>query len=81
MIVTIPAIEQHEGYPQNLMTVEIADTCPKCGKKRGFKRWRGFSYDGSRRLHVDCWENECGHLDTYSEVRVEVANAVIPTKK
>jgi hypothetical protein len=72
MEVTIPACNQHEGSPFNLMTVEISDQCPKCGAKRGVKRWSGLSFDGSRRLVVDCWSNECGHIDKYEEVRKEL---------
>lgn len=71
MIVTIPAIEEHAGCEFNLATIEIQDTCPKCGAKRGVERWKGLSYDGSRRLNVDCWRNECGHVDKYSEVMKE----------
>lgn len=71
MIVEIPRTQEHAGYPGNVIKVEIADTCPKCGAKRGVKAWKGLSYDGSRRLSVDCWENECGHVDLYSEVRIE----------
>ena len=71
MTVTIPACEQHEGFFS--MTVTISDYCPKCGKKRGINTiHKGFSYDGSRRLVVDCWTNPCGHVDKYSEVREEV---------
>lgn len=71
MTVTIPACEQHEGFAS--MTVTISDYCPKCGKKRGVDTiHKGFSYDGSRRLVVDCWTNPCGHIDKYSEVREEV---------
>jgi hypothetical protein len=71
MTVTIPSCEQHEGI--FLMTVTISDYCPKCGKKRGIDTiHKGFSYDGSRRLVVDCWENPCGHVDKYSEIREEV---------
>jgi len=29
------------------------------------------SYDGSRFLMVDTWENHCGHIDKYSKVRKE----------
>lgn len=68
MIVTIPKVIEHAGYDGNLVTIEISDNCPKCGAKRGVNRWRGLSYDGSRRLDVDCWSNECGHIDKYSEV-------------
>jgi len=66
MHVTIPTCEEHAGF----LTVsgEISDNCSKCGSKRG-KVYKGFSYDGSRRLVVDCWKNECGHVDKYSEVR------------
>lgn len=72
MKVTIPAKKQHEGFYS--MTIEISDKCPKCGAKRGTKIYDGFSYDGSRRLHVTCWENECGHIDKYEEVRQEYFN-------
>ena len=71
MTVTIPACEQHEGFYS--MTVTISDYCPKWGKKRGVDTiHKGFSYDGSLRLVVDCWNNPCGHIDYYSEVREEV---------
>ena len=66
MKVTVPSRVQHEGIFS--MTVEIQDSCPKCGAKRGIKRWQGFSYDGSRRLPVDCWSNECNHIDLYSDI-------------
>lgn len=62
---------EHMGIPANRITVEIADHCPKCGAKRGVVRGRGFSYDGSRRLEVDVWQNECRHIDKYSDVRLE----------
>ena len=78
MIVTIPACVQHEGIFS--VTVEIQDTCPKCGAKRGIKQWKGLSYDGSLRLSVDLWENECGHIDKYSEIREEVAKQKLATK-
>lgn len=71
MVVEIPKCAEHAGYDGNLIKLEIADTCPKCGNKRAIKAWRGLSYDGSRRLNVDCWENECGHIDMYSEIRKE----------
>ena len=76
MKVTIPSKTEHAGSPTNLITVEIADKCPICGGNRGTKRWKGFSYDGSRRLGVDCWENPCGHVDTYFLVRNEVVNQI-----
>lgn len=75
MIVTIPKITEHAGYPGNLITIEISDVCPKCGAKRGTRIWDGFSYDGSRRLNVTCWSNECGHIDFYSDVRKEYYDA------
>lgn len=68
MIVTIPAMQEHEGM--FLVTLEISDNCPKCGKPRG-KVFGAHSYDGSRRLNVDGWENECGHIDKYEDVRKE----------
>jgi hypothetical protein len=68
MKVTIPATAEHQGFYS--ITVEISDFCPVCGGKRG-KVFDGISYDGSRRLHVDCWNNPCGHIDKYCDVRKE----------
>lgn len=74
MKVTIPACEQHEGLPFNAVAVVIADTCPQCGGPRG-EPYPVRSYDGSRRLNVSGWDNPCGHIDYYSEVRKEVRAA------
>ena len=71
MIVKIPTVTEHEGYPGYIGYYKIADTCPVCGAKRGIKRWKGLSYDGSRRLSVDCWHNKCDHVDKYPDVRKE----------
>lgn len=68
MRVTIPAREQHEGI--FTVTLDIADTCPVCGGPRG-EVYPGLSFDGSRRLTVDRWDNPCGHIDKYSAVREE----------
>lgn len=80
MTVTIPSCEQHEGFYS--MTVTISDYCPKCGKKRGVDTiHKGFSYDGSLRLVVDCWTNPCGHIDYYSDVREEVRKEALQIAK
>ncbi len=72
MKVTIPSKNEHEGSAVNKITVEISDFCPRCGARRGVKRWTGVSFDGSRRLEVDCWRNECEHIDMYKDVRKEL---------
>lgn len=71
MIVTIPAIPEHEGYEGNLVTLKISDKCPICGGLRG-KPEKVRSYDGSRILICDGWINPCGHIDTYANVVKEV---------
>ena len=70
MTVTIPACAEHWGVYS--VTVEISDLCPVCGGPRG-KKFKGFSYDGSKRLLCDLWKNPCGHVDKYSAVRQEAA--------
>lgn len=70
MTVKIPICAEHAGSPLCLKTVIIADKCPVCGGERG-ATYQGFSYDGSRRLVVDCWQNPCGHIDKYSDVLAE----------
>lgn len=67
-IVEIPSCEQHEGLRST--KVEVRWTCPTCGGPRG-ETFRTLSYDGSRRLGVDGWENPCGHVDKYADVRRE----------
>jgi len=69
--VTIPAGREHQGYYS--LTVKLYWTCPTCGGPRG-EIGTGFSYDGSRRLVVNVWENPCGHVDYYPNVREEAAH-------
>lgn len=68
MIVTIPSSAQHNG--QGLVSLEISDSCPVCNGPRG-KLFGTHSFDGSRRLNVDGWNNSCGHVDTYAAIREE----------
>lgn len=69
--VTIPACEQHEGYPGNAITIRLHWVCPVCGGERG-EPYDTISYDGSRRLGVTGWRNACGHIDYYCDVREEM---------
>lgn len=76
MTVTIPSLQEHGGYPGNTITANIPDTCPVCGGPRG-EVFETLSYDGSRRLGVSGWNNPCGHIDRYANVRKEIRIAVI----
>lgn len=71
MVVLIPKVAEHAGYDGNLIKVEISDLCPICKGPRAARAWKGISYDGSRRLNVDCWMNACGHIDKYADVMKE----------
>lgn len=68
--VTIPACREHEGFPGYAVNVVLEWLCPQCGAPRGEPE-PTISYDGSRRLGVDGWQNPCGHIDYYSDVRLE----------
>ncbi|TGM35696.1 hypothetical protein EHQ75_16025 [Leptospira levettii] len=70
--VRIPRIAEHNGFSEFLAEYTISNRCPKCGAKRAVKRWLDYSYDGSRKLLCDRWDNECGHYDTYESIRNEV---------
>lgn len=70
--VTIPACDDHAGYART--TVTLTWTCPVCSGPRGPVA-PTISYDGSRRLACDGWQNPCGHIDFYSSVRREAAEA------
>lgn len=66
--VIVPSRSKHRGVHR--VTVELAWRCPECGGPRGeVESVR--SYDGSRCMIVDGWQNPCGHVDKYSDVRAE----------
>ncbi|MCI3877731.1 MULTISPECIES: hypothetical protein [Acinetobacter] len=68
--ITIPAVADHEGYRS--MTVTLPWVCMHCGGPRGEIK-PGMSYDGGLKMQVDMWDNPCGHLESYADVRVFVA--------
>ena len=68
MKVTIPACDDHQGIYK--IDVDVEWVCPVCGQPRGEVQ-KVKSYDGSRWMIVDGWENPCGHVDTYRAVRYE----------
>jgi hypothetical protein len=59
-----------------LRTVTISDHCPTCGGPRGEATKRPFYEDGVT-FALDCWKNPCGHIDTYSNVLKEAADAIL----
>lgn len=67
-IVEIPACEQHQGLYS--IKIKLFWTCPKCGAPRGEVK-NGRSYDGSCVLICDTWQNPCGHIDKYCDVKKE----------
>ena len=74
MVVEIPIIAQHAGLNFYVRKIEIQDFCPKCKMPRGKNTIHKVrSYDGSRFVICDGWENPCGHIDKYSDVIKEAA--------
>ncbi len=66
--VDIPACERHEGIHR--AKVLLNWFCPICGKPRGqIQNVR--SWDGSLWMICDGWDNPCGHVDRYADVRDE----------
>lgn len=68
--VYIPARAEHDGT--HGINVKLRWVCPICGAPRG-KISNGRSYDGSRVLFCNTWQNPCGHVDKYDDVRAEAA--------
>lgn len=56
-------------------TIEIADTCPKCGGPRGEPKRVGYCEDGVH-YTVHNWTNPCDHVDMYEAVLAEATNVV-----
>lgn len=63
----------YQAIDQVLTTVEIADTCPCCGGKRGKPHLERFCEDGEW-YSVSVWSNPCGHVDKYGAVIEEARN-------
>lgn len=68
--VYIPARAEHDGT--HGINVKLRWVCPICGAPRG-EISNGRSYDGSRVLFCNTWQNPCGHVDKYDDVRAEAA--------
>jgi hypothetical protein len=58
------------GWNIEIVEIEIADTCPQCGGKRGEPYWHQFHEDGDW-YSCQRWDNPCGHLDMYRDVLKE----------
>lgn len=65
-VVRIPTADLIDGW-RRIIEVEVPWTCPTCGGPRGEVR-PAIAYDGRHRMHVDGWENPCGHVDKYADV-------------
>lgn len=59
-----------DGWIAYPIQIEIADTCPVCGGKRGTPYWHRFHEDGQW-IDVQKWDNPCGHVDSYKDCIVE----------
>ncbi|MCD5326804.1 hypothetical protein ACFFU8_17935 [Chromobacterium piscinae] len=55
------------SYTFDIVEVEIADTCQKCGGPRGTPTRNRYCEDGEF-YYVDNWTNPCGHVDRYLDV-------------
>lgn len=66
--VVIPSRDNHRG--QDPITVTLKWECPVCGHLRG-EVFDDYSSDGPYNLACSRWNNPCGHIDYYSQVRDE----------
>lgn len=64
--VTIPACAEHDGV--HALRLALPWRCIHCGGPRG-EPFPTTSYDGSRRLVCDGWDNPCRHVEKYGDVR------------
>ena len=80
MKIRIPIIPEHNGFDGYVREITISDRCPVCGRPRG-KPFKTFSYDGSRRVACDGWENPCGHIDKYENCVKEAQNLLTGANK
>jgi hypothetical protein len=71
MTVTVPLLCCGTGKPQVCECV-IAAACPVCGRPRGEPEPILEFCCGHYRC-IDTWINLCGHIDTYTNVLLEVA--------
>lgn len=67
--VRIPSAEPVGGWRQ-VLEVTVPWVCPACGGPRG-EVCPTLAHDGRHPMHVDAWDNPCGHLDLYADVERE----------
>lgn len=67
--VTIPGCRDHGGL--HSIKLSLPWVCRVCGGARG-EPFDSLSFDGSRRLIVHSWNNPCGHIEKYQDVRIDV---------
>jgi hypothetical protein len=59
-----------DGWTFYPVTVDIKDTCPICGGKRGKPKENRY-YECGQSYYLHNWDNPCGHVDMYKDVYIE----------
>lgn len=59
-----------DGWKIETPKVDVLWECPTCGKEMGEPRGRNFYEDGYS-YYCDVWENECGHVAAYKDVKMK----------
>lgn len=59
-----------DGWTYYPVVINISDTCPVCGEKRGEPKNHRFCEDDEW-YDVNVWENACGHIDKYKDCLIE----------
>lgn len=67
-IVTVPKRDK-EGWLHGTKDVLVEWSCPQCGAEMGEPRPQTFCEDGEF-FSVHVWENDCGHIARYRNLKV-----------
>lgn len=59
-----------DGWQMETPKVDVLWECPTCGEKMGEPKGKNFFEDGDS-YHCDVWENPCGHVARYEELKMK----------
>jgi hypothetical protein len=64
-----------EGWHIRTPLVEVVWECPTCGGPMGEPKGRNWYEDGET-YHCDVWENSCGHVARYKDLKIVEKGAI-----
>lgn len=69
-----------DGWAMSTPLVEVLWECPTCGESMGEPKGHNFHEDGDW-YHCNVWDNPCGHVAKYDELKIKRKDETFVTWK